>query len=130
MIRCMGGGRALRAGASVLLGCLLRGGTGDAAVRDHLACFKIKDPLAGASYTADLDALAVEEGCTIRVPAKVACVASSKTNVTPTPPGGVGNAVLDPFVCYKVKCAKQIHPGVAAPDQFGSRTLEPGRATV
>lgn len=53
--------------------------------------FPIKDPAAKATYTADLGGgPTVEAGCIIKLPAKVACVPSAKTNVVPAPPGGGG----------------------------------------
>ena len=61
-----------------------------AQVPDHLNCYKIKDPQAKATYTADLGGLVAEPGCTIKVPAKLACVPATKTNVAPTPPGTGG----------------------------------------
>jgi hypothetical protein len=56
------------------------------AVADHLKCYRIKDPLPRAPSTADLGGLVAEPGCTIRVPATMACVPSTKANVTPCPP--------------------------------------------
>jgi len=60
------------------------------AVTDHLACYKIKDSAAKAAYTANVSGLAVQTGCTIKVPAALTCAPASKTNVTPAPPGGGG----------------------------------------
>src|SRR5947209_14977567 len=94
-------------------------------VADHLKCYKIKDPQAKASYTADLGGLVAEPGCTIRVPAKMACVPSAMTNVTPTPPGGGGTGTPNSFFCYKVKCLKATLPSLNGTDQFGSRTVTP-----
>ena len=59
-----------------------------AQVSDHLKCYKVKDSRPKASYDADLQGLAPEPGCTIKVPAKLLCVETTKTNVQPTPPGG------------------------------------------
>ena len=57
-------------------------------VPDHLKCYKAKDNIPKAVYTADLNGLAPETGCMIKVPAVMLCVQASKTNVTPTPPSG------------------------------------------
>jgi hypothetical protein len=97
-----------------------------AAVSDHLKCYKIKDPQAKVKYTATLDGLTVETGCTIKVPGKLLCVPAEKSSVTPTPPGGGGTGEPNRFVCYKVKCPKATVPPLAVSDQFGTRSVTPG----
>jgi type 1 fimbria pilin len=99
-------------------------------VADHLKCYKVRDPQARTSYTADLEGLVAEPGCRISVPAKTACVPATKTNVTPAPPGGGGTGTPNPFLCYKVKCPKVTPPTVALTDQFGSRTVTPSKASL
>ncbi len=97
---------------------------------DHLECYKVKDPQAKKTYTADLGGLAAEPGCKIGVPAQMACVPATKTNVTPTPPGGGGTGTPNSFFCYKVKCPKATLPTLAGTDQFGSRTIIPKTASL
>ena len=50
---------------------------------DHLKCYKIRDPQPKATYAANLGGLTPEPGCVIKVPARMACVPSTKTNVQP-----------------------------------------------
>src|SRR6185503_7867521 len=63
-------------------------------VPDHLECYKIKDPQPKAMYTADVGvgSQLAQYGCLIKVPAVMACVPATQTNVQPTPPstGGIG----------------------------------------
>ena len=82
-------------------------------VPDHLKCYKVKDPQAKTTYTADLGGLVAEPGCKIKVPAIMACVPAIKTNVNPTPPGTGGSGTPNPFGCYKVKCPKATLPAIA-----------------
>ncbi|HXC52675.1 MAG TPA: hypothetical protein VN634_17460 [Candidatus Limnocylindrales bacterium] len=97
-----------------------------AAETDHLTCYKVKDPQAKAFYTAQLSGLTVASGCEIKVPAKLACVPTSKTiSGPPFPPGGGGTGTPNGFFCYKVKCPKATLPTLAGSDQFGSRTVTP-----
>ena len=99
----------------------------NAQVPDHLKCYKIKDPLK-AAYTADLgpsSPLPADSGCLIKVPGKLLCVDTTKTNVNPPPPGAASPGAAKRFVCYKVKCPKQALASVSWTDQFGSRTLTP-----
>ena len=63
-----------------------------AQTNDHLTCFKVRDPAPSARYAADLDGLVIQRGCVIKVPAVMACVPTTKSNVEPNPPGGGGNA--------------------------------------
>ena len=72
----------------VLVGLLAH--PGEAQVADHLKCYKVKDPQAKATYTADLGGLVAEPGCTIKVPAFMACVPTTKASVVPTPPEPAG----------------------------------------
>ena len=99
-------------------------------VPDHLKCYKIKDSLPKTTYTADLGGLVAEPGCTIKVPATMACVPATKTNVVPAPPGGGGTGTPNSFFCYKVKCPKATLPPLAGTDQFGTRTVTPSKAKL
>jgi len=98
---------------------------------DHLECYRVKDPQPKTTYVAELAGLAVEPGCLIRVPAKMACVPTSKTITSnPLPPGGGGGGSAGTFLCYSVKCPKGAPPALSMQDQFGSRTVEPKSAKV
>ncbi len=98
---------------------------------DHLRCFKVKDSQEKATYTADVSntVSGTQLGCEIRVPAKMACLTTAKSNVQPPPPLGgelpsPGNLDLD-YVCYKLKCPKQkVKIELFKVDQFGARTVE------
>lgn len=94
-------------------------------VADHLKCYKVKDPQARASYTADLGGIVAEPGCTIKVPAVMTCVPATKTNVSPTPPGGGATGTPNAFGCYKIKCPRQTLPALQLSDQFGTRSVTP-----
>src|SRR6185295_3091312 len=76
-----------------------------AQVADHLKCYRLRDSLTSVKYTANLTGLAVEPGCTVRARGKYLCVSSTKTGVTPTPPGGgpVAPGPAGKFICYRVK---------------------------
>lgn len=109
--------------AALTLCLALAGSTAGAQVADHLECYKIKDSAAKASYLADLHGLAVEPGCEITVPAKLLCVDTTKTNVSPAAPVDGDGAEQSRVACYKVKCPKQALPAVQWTDQFGARPL-------
>src|SRR2546427_12138023 len=100
----------LAAGARL---ALLAGGA-SAQTADHLKCYKVKDSTAKKFYTANLTGLAPETGCRIKVPAQTLCVATTKTAVSPAPPGGVPNGTnAGLFVCYKIKCPRGALTGVS-----------------
>ena len=115
---------------AALIAVLLPSARSDAAVADHLKCYKITDPQARATYTADLGGLVAEPGCAIKIPAKLLCIETTKTNVNPptitsppaNPPGD--------FLCYKVKCPKAGPFMVPFTDQFGARTVKSGPARL
>ena len=94
-------------------------------VPDHLKCYKVKDSRPPASYTADLQGLAPEPGCAIKVPGRLLCVETTKTNRQPPAGGESSGNPAGRFVCYKVKCPKAALPTVAWLDQFGAATLTP-----
>ena len=93
---------------------------------DHLQCFKIKDNAVKATYTANLtptdNTFAAATGCRIKVPAKLLCVDTQKTNVTPPPPGAAAGAPAQKYLCYKAKCPKA--PATTTiQDQFGTHQV-------
>ena len=96
---------------------------------DHLRCYRIRDPITSVRYTANLQGIQPSPGCTVRARAKMLCVQTTKTGVSPTPPGV--NPTRGPagkFLCYRVKCARQTLANQTLVDQFGSRSVSP-RAT-
>jgi hypothetical protein len=97
---------------------------------DHLRCFKVKDSQEKATYNADIEnaVSGSQLGCEIKVPAKMACLDTHKSNVQPPPPlegelPSPGTLVAD-YLCYKVKCPKQQPVELFRVDQFGARTIE------
>jgi hypothetical protein len=99
-------------------------------VADHLECFKVKDPQRKAGYTADLSGLVAEPGCTIKVPAVMACAPVATTNVNPAPPRAGGSGRPSALGCYKLKCRKRAVPPLELDDQFGSRTVRPTKGKL
>jgi hypothetical protein len=94
---------------------------------DHLKCFKVRDSLPSAVYTADLGGLVAEPGCFIKVPGQLLCIEATKTNVSPTPPDpNVTGPTAHRYMCYKTKCTKGTAPAqVQWHDQFGDRPVLP-----
>jgi hypothetical protein len=101
-----------------------------AQIPDHLACYNVKDPLAKGTYQADVDGLVPTPGCMIKVPGQLFCTQTTKTNVSPAPPGGGSAGPAGRFLCYKLKCPKTVAPTVAWHDQFGERELTVTRPKV
>jgi hypothetical protein len=100
------------------------------ATRDHLTCFRITDSAPKTKYTASLTTAAGSQTCTVKTPAKLACVETQKSAVTPPPPGGgpTGSAAGS-FLCYKTKCPKPTASSNVE-DQFGKRVVSFGGAKV
>jgi len=89
----------------------------------NLTCFKIIDPMPRTKFQATLGPEAGSMHCTVKAPATRACVATSGTVVTPSPPeAGGGAQVSTGFLCYQAKCSPG--PGAADfEDAFGRRTV-------
>src|SRR5713101_2482006 len=94
-----------------------------AQVADHLQCFKVTDPQAKTTYSADLEGLALQQGCTIAVPAKLECIASSLASISPQPAGSGGSGRSNGFTCYKLRCPRAALSVLNADDEFGTQTL-------
>jgi hypothetical protein len=98
---------------------------------DHLACYKVRDRARGR-FTMVVTNAGVTQNCTAKLPARMACIESSVSAVSPTPPGG-GPASTDAgnFLCYTVKCARPSPPAVAMADDFGgSRSVDLRKAQI
>ena len=97
------------------------------AVPDHLQCFKIKDDIAKTTYTAtitpDDPTFPAAAGCQIKLGAKLLCVDSTKSAVSPAPPGAADGAQPGKFFCYKAKCPVST-PVFSGDDQFGAHNIE------
>ena len=113
--------------------CFLADAAPVGAQANHLKCYIIKDQIAlPTRRTVDLTGLAAEPGCRIKGKAGQLCVATTKTNVDPPPPGGGPNpaSAAQRYLCYRARCPKPPVPlpGIPAVDQFGNRTVVPKRA--
>ena len=89
---------------------------------DHLQCSSVKDAGGKGAYTVDLTPqepdFPAASACTVKLPAKLVCVDTVKSNVTPAPPGGVVGSAAQTYLCYNTKCPKA--PATATlTDQFG-----------
>jgi len=102
----------------------------DAETPDHLECYRVRDSLARTTYRADLAGLAPEPGCVVRTPARLLCVATPKTLVTPPPPGGVEGVPAGRFLCYRVRCPRNAVVPLGVRDQFGTRDVRPRPAST
>jgi hypothetical protein len=111
---------------STLILLLMTAASARAALLDHLQCYKVKDSVTKAIYSADLTpsepALVAPPTCKVKVPAKLLCVATDKTNVNPPPPGSPAGSPAQTYLCYKVKCPK-VQPTLNVQDQFGSHSV-------
>jgi hypothetical protein len=97
---------------------------------DHLKCYKLKDFAKKASYSVDLlpeqrPPFNFEQGCKLKVPAKLFCIDVDKVNVQPPPPppGAPPGPKAHDYLCYAVKCPKQVLPQLVVTDQFGRRDV-------
>lgn len=110
--------------AAILAGVGVVPLTARAQTNDHVTCFAVKDSAPRAKYQATLTTGAGSQTCVVRTPAKFACVPTTKSNVTPTPPGGgpSSSSVSGAFLCYRVKCPKS-SVSENANDQFGNRVI-------
>jgi hypothetical protein len=94
-----------------------------AQTNDHLTCFGVKDSAPRAKYQATLATAAGSQSCIVKTPAKVACVPTTQSNVTPAPPGGgPSSAEAGAVLCYRAKCPKS-SVSENAQDQFGNRVV-------
>jgi hypothetical protein len=91
---------------------------------DHLACYKVKDPVAKGKFTATIGNAAVSSTCTVKTPAKFACLESDATNFSPTPPGtAVTPGAAGNFLCYQAKCPKPFPADTQMSDELGGRRV-------
>ena len=94
-----------------------------AQTNDHLTCFAVKDSAPRVKYQATLTTGAGSQSCIVRTPAKFACVPTTKSDVTPMPPGGgPSTSAVGAFLCYHAKCPKS-SVSENAQDQFGNRLV-------
>ena len=97
---------------------------------DHLECFKVRDSERKARYTARLQNLAPPHGCVVKLPAKLMCVPTAATELSPTPPGAAPGRSTGAFLCYKIRCRSGAVAPLAVTDQFGRRIVKPRRSRL
>ena len=97
-----------------------------AAAPDHLKCYKVRDRQARVTYTADLGGLVAEPGCMIKVPADMACVPATKTNVSrrPLPAGAVSAGQQVQLLQGQVPADSRPAAGIERPVRYAHRRRE------
>jgi hypothetical protein len=89
---------------------------------DHLTCFKVSIAEPKTNSRVTLGTQAGSQTCTLKAPAKVACLMTTGTQVTPTPPGGGPAATPDNLLCYPLKCPRPAQGRATLADAFGQHT--------
>lgn len=93
-------------------------------VQNHLTCFAIKDSAPPAKYQVNVTNAAGSQRCTVRTPARIACVAAAATSISPVPPGGgPAGSEAGAFLCYRAKCAPP-SSSTNVEDEFGRRVIK------
>jgi hypothetical protein len=93
-------------------------------VPDHLGCYKVKDSARGR-FTITVTNAGVTQRCSVKLPAKVACLETQKSDVVPAPPGGGPSpTAAGNFLCYRMKCPRPFPPDFEMEDQFGRRVVD------
>jgi hypothetical protein len=96
---------------------------------DHLKCYRVKDLRAQANvdYTVDLATrLGMPFGpetCRLESRARQLCVDTTKSNVSPPPPGAPSGASAQVYVCYTMRCTREADITIEATDQLGGSGL-------
>lgn len=95
---------------------------------DHLKCYKIKDLAPKVKYTVDLSPeqtqFLAQSGCELKVPAKLFCIDTEKSNVAPAPPLVLNGQNTRDFLCYNLKCPALAELALNVEDQFGTRSIK------
>ena len=123
--------RATLAVASLLLAATAAN-AGVEPTRDHLQCYKVKDPSAYAAtlamdigFETETLGLADTTGCEAKIRSVELCAPAAKTvlatDATIIPV--VGQDLVNGFLCYKIKCPKVDPVSAPVADQFGARTV-------
>jgi len=119
--------RSVLAAASLL--CLLAA-PASAQLHDHLKCYKIKDTSTSSAAVdlrpLDIANFEVDAGCTLKVRSRQVCFPVNKGLISTTGPhfDVNGQALANPYLCYKVRCPSAVLPeSLQMSDQFGTRTL-------
>jgi hypothetical protein len=115
--------RQIALGSALLAAAMVMPTAAGAQTNDHLTCFGVKDSAPRAKYQAKLTTAAGSQTCIVKTPAKFACVPTTKSDVTPAPPGGgPSSSASGSFLCYRAKCPKA-SVSENAQDQFGNRLV-------
>lgn len=91
---------------------------------DRFSCFGLKDSAPRAKYQVTVSSPFGALSCIVRTPAKLACVPTLQTAISPaTPEAGPNGSATGGFVCYRAKCAIASST-TNVEDQFGRRVVK------
>ena len=114
--------RCIRIGVVVLLGMTVfapRALAQSAAT----ACYKVKDLAPRRVFTVTVTNAGVTQTCRARSPARLGCLASQVSGITPAPPAGPASGTSGDLLCYRTKCPKPFPAAAQKADELGGQRI-------
>jgi len=107
-----------------LVGAIALAAPAFAQTPDHLACYKVKDRSARATFTMTVTNGEASGTCTVKLPAKLVCFSTATSGIAPAPPGsGPSPGGAADFLCYTARCPRPAAPRGQATDTLGSQRV-------
>lgn len=88
-----------------------------------VACYKVKDRAQRRVFRLTVTNAGVTQSCRVKVPAKLGCLGTQISDVTPTPPGGPSLPAAGDLLCYPIRCPRPFPPAAQKTDEFGGQRL-------
>jgi hypothetical protein len=88
-----------------------------------VGCYKVKDRAPHRAFTVTVTNAGVTQSCRVKAPARLGCLGTQISGVSPNPPGAPSLGAAGDVLCYPIRCFRPFPPAAQKTDEFGGQRL-------
>jgi len=94
-----------------------------AQVGGPVACYVVKDHARHQAFRLTVTSGGITQSCRLKVPARLGCLGTQISGITPAPPGGPSTGATGDTLCYQLRCPRPFPPAMQRTDEFGGQRV-------
>jgi hypothetical protein len=109
--------------AAALLGAFAVTAPAQAQVGGPVACYVVRDHAGHQAFRVTVTNGGITQSCRLKVPARLGCLGTQLSGITPAPPGGPAAGATGDSLCYQLRCPRPFPPAIQRTDEFGGQRV-------
>lgn len=87
------------------------------------ACYKVRDLAPRRVFTVTVTNAGVTQTCRAKAPARLGCLTTQVSGITPAPPSGASDGTPGDLLCYRLKCPRPFPAAAQKADELGGQRI-------